>query len=346
MARAKKTKARKAPKVKRKQATKRRNVVAGPAQLQPPAPVLGYEQTLLNNIISNAKPSGATEYSIILNSVLSTLTPGMRAVYYNNGLSLGRSLYNLYHARMHYIIPDECVSDIVSFLENAGYANTTYHIFPDRTDIKFNGRDSTLLGASMHVFESGLIAGFISASTQQHVRVEEIACSNNGARQCHFVTLAAPLPIQTPGRDTMNMFIESAKAIAGMQGKPADHGFSEEYLMLASSLITNQEYSVHIARVMHHIGREIGNELKNPARLKRLERLFDTLGLGKLKVGSAARLSIELRLDRLKAKKGFVDISNAFLNGLLDSPLSRGSRLAVKGAKNGNSYVIKVTVAK
>ena len=310
-------------------------------------PVFNYEQTLLNGIISTKKPSTATEYSVLFNSVLSTLTPGLRSVHYRSGFSVGRSLYQIYQSKKHYLMHEESISDIVSFLENAGYANITYHIFPDRTDIKFNNRDRTFLGANVHVFESGLIGGFLSASMQQHVRVEEIACSNNGSRHCHFVTSGALVQPSMPnGRDVLKNFIDSVRTHMGTAGATAKSDFSEEYLVLASSVLLGHEYSRHMHRIVRHLGSEISSGLNYSVKTKRLERLFALLGLGKLTVKPAKHLNIELRLDRLKAKKGFVDISIAFLNGLLGGTLAKGTKLSTKGAKKDNSYVISIMEAR
>ena len=54
-----------------------------------------YEEVLLNGIISKANPNKIPECALIFNSVLSSLTPAMRSLYYKSGTDREASLPDL-----------------------------------------------------------------------------------------------------------------------------------------------------------------------------------------------------------------------------------------------------------
>ncbi len=317
-----------------------------------PSPVYSYEETLIKEIISSGNKVRMTEQSILFNSVLSTLTPGLRNLYYKNGASIGRILYNVYRREKHYLWYEESVADLVSFFEAAGFAGITYNIFPDRIDLKFHNRDRTYLGSNMHAFESGIISGFLSSGKQQHVKVEEISCSNNGSASCHFITTdRLPLYLEKNGSATLNKFTSSIKGHISRYSKlNSRSGFAEEYYMLSSSVFLEPEYQEHMHRIIYHLGSEIGSILSitklNQSSARTLERLYALLGLCSLSIGSTNRIDMEMRFDRLKAKKGLVDISIAFLNGLLKDAIPQGSHINTKGSKKDNSYLVRITESK
>jgi predicted hydrocarbon binding protein len=318
-----------------------------------PQQTSGYEETLLKNIISVKRGEKTTEHSILFNSVLSTLTPGLRNIYYKNGISAGRSLYRIYQSKKRYTWYEESISDLVAFLENAGFERITYYVFPDDyIEIKFHNRSKSFLGTNIHVFEAGIISGFLTAARQQYVKVEEKSCSSNGSSICHFVTSKnLPLYLDSDGRMVLEKFAGSIRSHIFSTGdartKP---NFAQEYSVLSSSLFLEDGYSEHMRKIVNHLGGEIGSELEisriNKTKAsKAVEKLYTMLNLGDIKVKSLRPLSIEMQFHGLKAKKEFVDISIAFLNGLLKDTIG-SSATNTNATKRRNSYIVKITQAK
>lgn len=300
----------------------------------------GYDDTIINSILSGRTRARATEYSLLFNSVLSTITPGLRNLYYKSGISIGKLVNKHYQKRKHYIWYEESVADLVSFLEMAGFNGITYNIFQDRIDIKFNNRDKTFLGTHIHVFEAGIISGFLSSAKEQYIKVEEIACSNNGSDFCHFVTRNTPVYFESKGKETLGRFVDGLVPHLEFAGSYADK-FSDEYYALASSTLLESEYSDNVGKIAYHVGSEIGSKLNLRSSTKTLEKLYALLNLGDLKVKSLKPISIEMQFKRLKAKKEFVDISMAFIGGLLKEAM-KGSEMATKYAKGKNSYMVTI----
>jgi predicted hydrocarbon binding protein len=312
--------------------------------VQVQAPSEGYEEMLLNQVLSH-KNCNTSEYSMIFNSVLSSLTPNSRRHFYNSGLSVGRLLYRLEDRQKRYKWYEESIKDLVSFLERAGFLGITYHIFPDKIDIRFNNRNKTHIGSNVHLFESGLISGFITAASQQHVAFNEVACSNNGSDSCHFVSSKTFSPMESNGSNMLERVI----AGVGQNLKENSKGdsFSDEYACLASSMLLDDEYSVQMAKIMMHIGFEISNvlgfDLSKNAHHDLMQRIFRLLNICEIVIKSQKPLKLEMHFGVLKAKKEFVDISIAFLNGFLEGSMKQNSKINARTLRRGNSYIVTIT---
>jgi predicted hydrocarbon binding protein len=313
-----------------------------------------YNEALLNSILSEKRRNKTTESALLFRSALSTLTPGMRELYHKSGISVGRLLYKIYHDKKHYVWYHEGVADLVSFFESVGFSGVTYNVFSDGIYIKFNNRDKTHMGANMHIFEAGVISGFLTAGQEQHIKVEEVSCSNNGADFCHFVTSNMPLRPREEADfpykydDVLDNFVKAAAQRAQGPSKILEN-FSEEYYALSSYVFLEQKYSEHMNRICQYIGAELNSKLKLQPKKRSaemMEMLFEEFGMGSLKIKSLKPLDLEMHFDRLKAKKEFVDISIAFLNGLVSGLVRKGATINTKSVKRNNSYVIHVAEQK
>lgn len=311
--------------------------------------VSSYEEELLKSIIANKKSYKTTESSLTFNSVLSTITPGIRNLYYRSGVSVGRALYRLYEHERKYLWYEESVADLVAFFEKAGFKGVTYNVFPDKIDIQFHNTSNNYLGTDIHVFESGLICGFLTAGKQQHVRVMETSCRSNGADKCHFVTSdELPLYLDANGHEVIDRFVTHARSDM-IRNRKSGQQIAEEYYALSSSVFTDNEYLDHINKVVYYLGNQIGSTINVPklshtkGSVKVLEELFPMFNLGDLSIKSLKPLNATIRFDRLKAKKEFVDISITFLQGLLKHSLRQDSALDVRTSRKNNSYIAKLT---
>jgi predicted hydrocarbon binding protein len=314
-------------------------------------PVPGYEESMLRGIISGKRSSEVTESSLMFNSVLSTITPGFRNLYYKRGVFIGRVLYLIYHKEKRYTWYEESVADLVSFFEKAGFSGITYNVFADKIEINFNYSNNTNLGANMHVLESGIMCGFFTAGKQQHIKVIETACMNNGAGSCHFVTSDnAKLYLEYDGRRILKSFADSINSKLNNASIKGQKMFAGEYAALSALLLTSSEYSEEVLKISYYLGGEVGMSIGmtkfNKSSANELGRLYALLGLGEITIKSIKPLNIMIHFDRIKAKKEFVDISIAFLSGVLSKTSKKGFSTRARLSNNGSSYNIVVTELK
>lgn len=313
----------------------------------------GYDGVLLSSILSHHGKLAHTtsEYSLQFNSVLSSITPEMRNLYYRSGISTGRLLYSIFMRKRRYVWYEESVADLVAFFGEVGFSEITYNVFPDKVEIRFHNCDKSYLGANMHRFEAGIISGFLTAGKGQQLTVTEVSCMSNGGDSCHFVTAYQPMPNETYGIDLLEQFAANSKLHYGVSraSESKMQHFLDEYYMLRLQLMVSAEYLEYMEKIAYHAGRSIGASLGiNEARIKRspksIERAFEMLNPCKLKVESAKPFRCEMGFSMIKSKKGLVDISTAFLSGLIDDILAEGQNINVSTAKRNGSYIARVTV--
>ncbi len=306
-----------------------------------------YEEVLLNRILSKRRPNETPECAMLFSSVLSSLTPSMRSLYYKSGISAGRLLYRIYQRERRYTWYEESIADLVGFFEKAGFSRVSYSVLPERISIKFHNCVKGEIGLNVHTFEAGIISGFLTAGRGQHVPVGEISCSGNGSDYCYFTSAPAPMQFKARNADMLGGLAEKVKSEAESHGG-ASQRFAEEYYLLGSSSLTRDDYSREMNSVVSHMGSMIGSSLGlNSARLRRsgrqLETLFPLLNLCEMRVKGTNPFSCEMQFSALKAKKEFVDISISFLNGLLKEYAAERKIMRSSIAKRGGTYVVRIS---
>jgi predicted hydrocarbon binding protein len=306
-----------------------------------------YEEVLLNRILSKGRPNETPECAMLFSSVLSSLTPAMRNLYYKSGISAGRLLYRIYQREKRYTWYEESVADLVGFFEKAGFSRVSYSVLPERISIKFHNCGRSEIGLNVHTFEAGIISGFLTAGKGQHVPVEEISCSGNGSEYCYFTSAPAPMQFKARDVDLLSGLTEKVKAEAESHGDRSQR-FAEEYYLLGSSSFTRDDYSREMNSVICHMGSMIGSSLGlDAARLKRsgrqLETLFPLLNLCDMRVKSTNPFACEMQFSALKAKKEFVDISISFLNGLLKEYAAERKIMRSSIARRDGTYVVRIS---
>ncbi len=306
-----------------------------------------FEEVLLNRIISDGNKNAIPECAMLFNSVLSSITPAMKGLYYKSGISTGRLLYRIYQRERRYTWYEESVADLVKFFESAGFSRVSYSVMPERISIKFNNCDRSDIGTNLHTFEAGIASGFLTAGKGQQVQVDEVSCCSNGSEFCNLISSAASARERTREAALLERLAERVSAEAESNTESRQH-FSEEYYMLGSSSITQGDYAGEMNRIIYYMGGAIGASLNlNAARLgksaRKMERLFSLLNLCSMKVKRTDPLVCEMQFDSLKAKKELVDISISFLNGLLKGYATENRAISSSISKRNGKYIVRVT---
>jgi predicted hydrocarbon binding protein len=293
-----------------------------------------YERALARSIMDHGAMN-VGEDAVTLAAAVSSLTSSMKKLSYNYGLNVGRSVYKIFEAKRHYKWYGESIQDIVLFFEKLGYGYILYNILTEGVEISIHRKNKTSLGCNIHSFDSGVIAGFLGAARGDFVRVAEVSCCNNGAQCCKFatgITVADPFSTNIDG--ILNM----------LKADPSEGMVRPEYQMLISEPLMRAEYSGQISTIFAHLGRQIAanwGDKMSAAVLDGSAKAMERFGLGRLE-GSARPLKLEIRLDGVKAKKEFVDISISFLNGMIGRYFSKPLKSQLtKGEKGSYRIIVK-----
>ncbi len=333
-----------------------RKASAGPksALNLPQSTLYGSQYESLNDIvlsrIINGGKTGATPDAFLFGNMLSSLTSGMRRFSFRQGMQLGRSLYKLHESGKGYEMPEEALADLVDFFGSIGYKQVTYTTYPDKTSISVHNLHADDVGARTHSFEAGLISGFVSAARQTPVYFKEGLCSNNGSEFCSFVE-SDHEDDDHPGIAGSGDAIEryagsiSETIITGAQKTPT---MSSEYCSLLSMVLSEKEYAGNMAKIAAYIGSNVGSKLFSYYGKNSTGKLYESaarairmLNLGNATVKSAKPFDMVIRFDGLDSRKEFVDLSLAFVGGLLSK--RQGSTFATTERNVNGSYIVEIT---
>ncbi len=299
-----------------------------------------YNSALVYDIALGAGPgkNRVPEEALLLNHLLLNLTPSSSTLAYRSGLSVGSTLYEIEleaHPRPTY---GEYAPYLVEFLERAGY-RVTYSIFPDQFVFRLHGA-GVYLGARIHTFEAGIIAGFLSAAKHAYISVAEQECRNAGARECTFTTSTSATRMSM-SRDSISRFVGHMQDIAS-RGASQGGAFSQSYHALVSSMVLDNVSMDTLKGLMEYMGSSLrtGFDSMQGSKLgkaKYVSNAMSALGLGTPSIGDMRKLGIKLSFSRSTARHGWVEISVAFLDGILGK--SAVGAVATESNKN-NPYTI------
>ena len=93
---------------------------------------------------------------------------------YAYGYMLGQTLYST----------NNNMISLINLLEKLGLKNIRYEAYPDIVLIKANSKKENI--GKIHIYESGIIAGFLSAHTKLQISVDETSCEFNNDPLCVF----------------------------------------------------------------------------------------------------------------------------------------------------------------
>lgn len=316
---------------------------ARPKSIRTARTATGYDDALLNGIIQNQSKQAVSIHALELTSLLSSLTPGMRDMQHKSGFSIGRALYRIYEKDNRYIWYEESVDDLVSFLESAGLGSIAYNVFPDTVSIRIYNRQAPNLGIPIHEFEGGIISGFVSAGRRQFTEIHEARCGRSGYKHCEFTR--APRQEITGVSEEHSVARLIASSLGALNKETNGANVPLEYYMLASSTLFRGEYRHALRNIASYIGNEFASAMHltgNRSSIERAERLTRLLNLGSLTIKSLKPVDIQLEFDGLSSRREHVELSTAFLDGLLNRLIRDRAKIETVGARSANGYRVRL----
>ncbi|MGI0134869.1 MAG: V4R domain-containing protein [Candidatus Micrarchaeaceae archaeon] len=308
-----------------------------------PVSASGYDDALLKAVVNRHSKQSVSSHALELSGLLSSLTPAMRTAQHKSGFRIGRALYRIYEPTKRYIWYEESISDLVSFLESAGLGSVAYNVFPDTVSIRIYNRHAPGIGIPTHDFEAGIISGFVSAGRHQHTEINETRCSRSGHEQCEFTRSSRQTTADVSEEWSISRLISGAVS-AVHDGRQAPT-VPSEYYMLVSSTLFRHEYSHVLRNIATYLGNEFASALHltgTRPSLDRAEHLTRLLNLGSLRIKGLKPVDVEIEFDGLSSRMEHVELSLAFLDGLLNRLISDKAKMETLGARSAHGYRVRL----
>ena len=270
-------------------------------KLSTPSPDL--EDLLINMIIRcSTKASNGTD---IENLIYST-TPSMSELGYGFGFSVGRSL----------TLKIGSNSGFPSVLDKIGLHDCLYYPSEKKVIITSRPRQEYKrphMGQNIHVYESGVISGYLSTHTGIQISTTERRCIYNGSTECQFIST----PFSSKQSFQGSGIHGAAYAIAYALKEGRYKKLNEEYYRILAYLpLTDSTISEQILKVMVMAGEKLGALSPNahiPALVSNIANYF---GVKDAKTDRKGIKSIiKLRYESYNSMQAFVAVPAALLSG-------------------------------
>lgn len=291
-----------------------------------------FEDLLIEMVInSSAKPVNGND---VENLVYNT-TPGMAELGYGFGFLIGRAL----------TLKLGDSAPVTAVLDKIGLNQSYYYPLKDKaiiTSKPHSSQPSLRLGKNIHIYEAGIISGYLSTTTGMQVSVDEKRCVYNGSQECQFV--ATPL---APRPEFLGSGIEEiSDAIAHnmLDGNYAKNG-KEYYRILAYLPLMDSKISDQILKIMMLSGDKAG-EIGGMGKIDRMiSNISNYFGVKETKMErKGTKRIIRLRYESYNSLQTFVAMPAAIITGFANST---GNKAQVNFEKNeDNSYTMTIELNK
>ncbi|MCL4373508.1 MAG: hypothetical protein M1360_01825 [Candidatus Marsarchaeota archaeon] len=308
------------------------------------AAAASYTEAMLRNIL-NANDNRVSQNASLLMHCITSIADGMRTEAYRNGFSIGKELYRMLNSDKHYETYEESIPGLVSFFENAGLGNVAYAAFEDMLSLDVYSNEHRYVGSSIHVFESGIISGFVSSGRRNYSIISERACANNNSDHCEFVLEgtgyrgAEPVNGNIKGKELLDMLL-------GHIHRPhySNEYLSSSYMALLSAVVADRRYIGEMNSIMRYIGSSIGDTLAKKGASSRLQgmlNVLDSIYTGMVEVRSKKPMSFIMSFDGTKLNEAYVRLSLSLVEGIFSRAYSTKKMKAIE-INRYNLHKIKI----
>ncbi len=268
------------------------------------------------------KENESYERPIFIQDLVYNLALEMKIYAYKAGFAIGEL------AEQHY----PGASTLEKLLLGAGMGKVVYYPFEFHAVITSSKRKGGNAGTNMHVFESGLISGFLSAESGTTINVAETHCANYKDDFCQFL---ATRDIN-PYKDLFAIeSIDKATEILSEAIK-AENKYNKDYYLLSFLPLMEKPLLNSAAKLFYVLGQNLAKI--NPGEGETLPLLLNYLHIGG-KIGKNG--IIEMEYSHEMSSTGFVLLNEMLVRGYLENALH--CKVNVKQHINKGAYRVEVT---
>lgn len=287
---------------------------------------------LIKHLLS--QPRHAQVRSLQIQDILYNSVPEMHSLAFKSGYNLGAESYR--HA-------DGGMLPLEHLLENAGIGKPLYHPFESKT--VFTSYATRLgshnVGVNIHVFEAGIISGYLSAHSGRNVSVRETACAFNGASYCMFVAQEGSY---VPAIKYLSLH-EAIAAVRHAMLHTERHRGNENYYMLSIRPLFADPIFGETSSFLYLMGKLLAAQnLPTPERALALASSFLRVGHARIAQTKGKGLEITLKYNPTTASGRFVDLTSAFISGMVKGSYGRNVRVTRELGKDG-VYSVRMHLA-
>ena len=289
------------------------------------------EEYLISEVL--AEKSASTENPTSLNTILSNLTPSMRKISYKHGYSIGKSIYSMFGD----------VDALLRFIELGGMRKALYYPYGELSIIHSKPNLSVInCGLNIHFYESGIIAGYLSAYLDKNVDVIESRCISNNSSECQFnASYSSGEP---------NFFEEKKCLPSSLISRSISDGNNTSinlpYHMLSiTPILESKNIISNLSKILYLSGNELSKSSSSKNLEENLKKMASYLGVSapKLKTQKQKVIEVQLQYNKYNSIKEYVSITSNLFTGFIKSVTNKNVETSITINKD-NVYILKINL--
>ncbi|MDE1860302.1 MAG: 4-vinyl reductase [Candidatus Micrarchaeota archaeon] len=291
------------------------------------------EDILINLLLNSRQRGGSTAvYDILYSMTQSTSNIG-----YLHGFSVGRRMALAAGGKNH--IPD--------ILEKRNFGKVIYQPLQDRLSISSTATPRLPLSIkkNIHVYEAGIIAGYMSTATGTRLSAVETRCTFNESDFCHFVCSPYGHRVRAVDAGSASVIASLAEAISRMPYH--DHGISYDYSTLHIMPLIREPLLLHeVSAIMHLAGARLATGVPKTELEPIAEKIGASIGIRNVSVGTLrAEKAIRIKYGPYNSTEGFLKFSAQPFIGFATRLL--GSRASIyKTINQDKTYTLSIELTR
>ncbi|MEM0201646.1 MAG: hypothetical protein QXR73_00515 [Candidatus Micrarchaeaceae archaeon] len=321
---------------KRKFAAKKTSAKAQAVNYSPEPPD-SYNHAIIRDLLSQrvANENNPVSAEAIMFSKIIMFLSMPPKEQYRSGFRLGK----LYYSQAVVSRPkwyEDSIPELTKFFQKLGYM-VKYQISGSRNPtIILKSASNANLGFKMHLFEAGIMSGFLSGATNAYMAMHESECACDGADECIFES-GKKGEISVGKTSLIRNF---AKHLATSHIKNSEHG---DFSWLYNAMLLSATKHVRGAiPEMHKLGEYASKEfgfdkynLGNPVRM--ISEIMRSVSASSSSEFKGYR--IKFTFDPLNSDSRYMDSLSQFASGLTNGT----AKISVNLSDTGLSYTLAIS---
>lgn len=304
-------------------------------------PLYGIEEILINNIINQKEAYPDTR--LLLHELLYNATDSMRDLAYRYGFYIGREL--------HYSSGSSGMELLVKTLGNVGFGRILYYPSEGMLIIRSSNtrRREKNVNQSMHVYESGIIAGYLSSGSGSTINTAESHCIYSGSAFCQFVSMPESQE-QAQNSDESPMKVRDIiqGIFFNIKSNELDDipESSQNYLMLSILPMLKKPLADNVSKILFVAGKRLAEStIRSEWRrmVKNIACFFD-IKYAKI-IKSKKRVSVLVGYKDYNSVDQFVNLSTHMFIGFLSALFKSRVNIGQVSGKDKSGYAVKLDVS-
>ncbi len=283
--------------------------------------------------------AGGAYKDISMQDMLLDLTKSGRKLAYNYGFTVGTGVHS----------EDPRIDALFRTLEKFGLGRVLYQ--PSQDSLIITARESRFVplavGGYVHVYEAGLIAGYLTASVGRRIAVRETHCIYNNSSFCQFIA-------QPSGREAdygrpldAGVVIDTiAETIRNLPAQTGVHSAERGYYLLPTLPLLKSPLVDEASKLLYVIGiriAELGRRDEPAATIGKIASYFDMANAQLLSTRGNRRI-IRLKYKHYNSIDQLVKLSTSMVIGYANAAFDSDAELEMHTGKDSN-YVVRIRLA-